>query len=206
MDAIRQFIVEVQLRRKLEAPLGHRRGANLEVNMYRSARIPARVHSDKPSLTARVGDLIATQKLLADGVEIRILHIRIDAQRIAMPDVHLGARQRLTVSGVEARDQQLSEPVAYRDSLARRSDQSECRSDASAHRQNMALRFVQVGPHMRVQVCLQQPAWGSDCRSSARPHQWRQEMPRLHGGKGEAPQTCLHPSLRSSSLSSVPAN
>ena len=28
----------------------------------------------------------------------------IDAQRIAMPDVYLGLRQRLTVSGVEARD------------------------------------------------------------------------------------------------------
>ena len=58
MDAIRQHIVEVQLRRELESSLSHRCGANLEVNMYRPARIPAGVHSDEPSFAARVGDLI----------------------------------------------------------------------------------------------------------------------------------------------------
>ena len=92
MDAVRQHVVEVQLGCELEAPLSHRRGANLKVNVYRPARIPARVHSDEPSFAARVGDLIASQKLLADGVEIRVLHIRVDALCIAMPNVHLGTR------------------------------------------------------------------------------------------------------------------
>jgi hypothetical protein len=75
MDTIRQPIVEVQLGGQLEAPPSHGRGANLKVNVYGPAWIPARVHSDKPSLAARVGVLIATQKFLADGGEIRILHI-----------------------------------------------------------------------------------------------------------------------------------
>ena len=60
MDAIRQPIVEVELRSELEAPPGHERGANLEVNMHRPARIPARVQGDEPGLPARIGDLVAT--------------------------------------------------------------------------------------------------------------------------------------------------
>lgn len=60
MNTICQSIVEVQLRRELEAPLGHRRGANLEMNVYGPACIPAWVYSDEPSLAARVGYLIAT--------------------------------------------------------------------------------------------------------------------------------------------------
>ena len=106
MDAIRQDIVEVQLGRELEASLSYRRGANLEVNVYRPAQIPARVHSGELNLATRIGDLITTHELLADRVEIGILHIRVDSQRIAVPDVHLGAWQRLTISGVETRDQQ----------------------------------------------------------------------------------------------------
>ena len=60
MGAIRQLIIEVQLGRKFEAPLGDRCGANLEMNVYRPAGIPSRIHGDKPSLTVRIGHLVAT--------------------------------------------------------------------------------------------------------------------------------------------------
>src|SRR5262245_7198264 len=60
MDTIRQDIGEIQLRRELETPLGHGRGANLKVHMNRPPRIPAWVHSDEPHLALRIGDLIAT--------------------------------------------------------------------------------------------------------------------------------------------------
>ena len=42
-----------------------------------------------------VGDLIAAQKFLPDGVEAGISHIRIHTQRVAVPDVHLGTGQWL---------------------------------------------------------------------------------------------------------------
>ena len=60
MNTIRQLIVEVQLGREFETSLGDRCGANLEMNVYGSARIPARVHRDKSNLTVRVGYLMAT--------------------------------------------------------------------------------------------------------------------------------------------------
>jgi hypothetical protein len=60
VDTICQLIVEVQLRREIEAPPGHRRGANLEMHVHRPAWIPARVYRDELNRTACVGDLIAT--------------------------------------------------------------------------------------------------------------------------------------------------
>ena len=106
IDAVRQPVVEIHLRREFEGPSGLRRGANLNVNVHCPALIPAGVDGEKLDLAARVGDLIATEELLADGVETRIPNVRIDAQRIAMSDVHLSAWQRLTVSGAETRDRE----------------------------------------------------------------------------------------------------
>ncbi len=59
MDTIRQLIVEVQLRREIEAPPGHRCGANLEMHVHRPARIPARVYRDKLNRASHIGNLIA---------------------------------------------------------------------------------------------------------------------------------------------------
>ena len=102
MDAIRQFVVEVHLRRELQVPLGSVRGANLHVNVHGPARIPTGIDGEELGFATRVGDLVAAQKLLADGVETKIPHIRIDAQRIAVPDIHLGAGQWLTISGAKS--------------------------------------------------------------------------------------------------------
>ena len=52
MDAIRQSVVEVHLRRELKASPGRGRGANLEVDMHRPAFIPAGVYGDEPGLAA----------------------------------------------------------------------------------------------------------------------------------------------------------
>src|SRR6185369_10450830 len=60
VDAIRQLIVEIQLRREVEALPGHRRSANLEVHMHRPARIPTRVYRDELNRASHIGDLIAT--------------------------------------------------------------------------------------------------------------------------------------------------
>jgi len=74
------------------------------VNVDRPALIPTGVDSEKPDLAVRVGDLVAAQKLLADRVKARIFYIRIDAPRIAMPDVHMSICQWLTIAGNDPRN------------------------------------------------------------------------------------------------------
>ena len=105
VDAVGQSVIKIHLRCELKASPGHGRRANLEMDVHRPAFIPAGVYGDKPGFATRVGDLVATEKLPTDGIEIRIPHVRIDAQRIAVPDIDLSPRERLTVSGAESRDQ-----------------------------------------------------------------------------------------------------
>src|SRR5574340_175689 len=71
MDAIRESIVEVHLRRELIASLSLGFGANLDMNVHRSALIPAWVDGDESSLALRIGDLISAQKFLAERLEGR---------------------------------------------------------------------------------------------------------------------------------------
>ena len=74
------------------------------MNVYSPAPVPAGVNGEKLRLAGRVGDLVAAQKLLTDRVEVWVLHVRIDAQSIAVPNVYLSTNERLTVSGIDARE------------------------------------------------------------------------------------------------------
>src|SRR5215211_7263767 len=67
MHVIRDGIIEVQLRRKLKAPLARRIRANLEVDVDGSARIPTRIDRDELGSSTGVCRLIAAQELFPSG-------------------------------------------------------------------------------------------------------------------------------------------
>ena len=88
VNLICEGIVEVKLRRKLIVTQGRRIGANLEVDVNRSAWVPIRVNRHEFHSSIGVCHLIATQELLPDGTETWVCHVRIDAQCVTMPNVH----------------------------------------------------------------------------------------------------------------------
>ena len=75
VDLIRQPVIKVHLRRELQVPLGGVRRPNLHMNVHGPARIPAGIDGDELRFAPHVGDLVAAQKLLADGIEVAIPHI-----------------------------------------------------------------------------------------------------------------------------------
>jgi len=104
MDAIRQSVVEIHLRRELKGSWGRWGGPYLEMDMHRPAFIPTGVYGDESDLAALVGDLVAAEKLPADCIEPRITHVGVEAHRIAVPNIDLSPREGLTASGIDARD------------------------------------------------------------------------------------------------------
>ena len=79
------------------------------MDVHRPAFVPPGINGTKPRFALRIRHLITAQKLAADGVERRILDIRIDTQRVAVPDIDLSAGKRLalpvTIDARECDDQ-----------------------------------------------------------------------------------------------------
>ena len=65
--------------------------------------VPARVDGGELRQAVRVGHLVAAEEILPRGAA----HLRIDAARVAMPDVHLGALQRSADAGSVGRYREL---------------------------------------------------------------------------------------------------
>jgi len=70
-----QRFIEVQLRREFVGLRPGRFRAHLEVDMDGSARIPARIDRDKADDALGVRDLVPSQELLPDGVEVVVLDV-----------------------------------------------------------------------------------------------------------------------------------
>src|ERR1700716_3201439 len=79
-----------------------REGSNLEVDVHRPARVPTGVDGLEANRTLGVGHLISAEIFLANSV--LGAHIGIDAQRVTVPDVYLGAPQRQARGAVHAGD------------------------------------------------------------------------------------------------------
>src|SRR5438445_3165509 len=94
IDLIREGFVEVQLRRKLIPPSGLRIRTDLEVDVDGSARVPTGIDREKLGRPIGVRDLIAAQEFLPSCVKGPIPNVRIDAECIAVPDIHHGACER----------------------------------------------------------------------------------------------------------------
>src|SRR5262249_60338398 len=94
VDDVGPLAVEVELRGELEPCARVRAGAELEVDVHRPTRIPARVDGDEAGHPVRIGHLVAAQELLADGVEAGVGHVRVDAERVAVPDVDEATLER----------------------------------------------------------------------------------------------------------------
>src|SRR2546428_2482089 len=108
VNPVREGVVKIDLRRELIAPSGLWTRADLEVDMNSSNRIPTGIDRQKPDRPGGVRDLIAAQELLAPRVEEPVPHVRIDAERVAVPDIHHGARERragLTADFMDAKCQ-----------------------------------------------------------------------------------------------------
>src|SRR6266508_171698 len=99
VNLICQSIVEVELRRKLEPRCRKRLGPDLEVHVDRPPVIPAGIDRLEPCDAASVGDLVSAEELLPDGIEARILHVRVHAEMVAMPDIHERTLERCTSVG-----------------------------------------------------------------------------------------------------------
>lgn len=104
VDLLGEGIVEVKLRRKLITPLGRRIGANLEVNVDRSAGVPTGIDCNELDGSICVRHLIAAQELFPDGTETWVRYVRIDAQRVTVPNVHGCASQGRTGATINLRD------------------------------------------------------------------------------------------------------
>src|SRR5262249_30461564 len=70
----------------------------------RAPLVPGRVDRDEAGPPIPVGHLVAAQELLAGRVEARVGHVRVDAQRVAVPDVDQDALERHARAAVDARD------------------------------------------------------------------------------------------------------
>src|SRR4029450_5768823 len=92
-DAVRERIVEVELRRELARAAPH-----LEVNVHRPARIPARIEGDEANAAVRVAHLIATEESL------RPPRAAVDTVRVAVPDIDDRARKRRASGSADAAD------------------------------------------------------------------------------------------------------
>src|SRR5207244_276468 len=77
---------------------------DLKVYVDGAALIPAWIDRNELNGPIRVGHLIAAQEFLAFGIETRVRRIRIDAQRVTMPDIHGGAGQRNAAAAVDLRN------------------------------------------------------------------------------------------------------
>lgn len=69
MNSVRDGIIEVKLRSEFVALTGSRIGANFEVDVDGSARVPAGIYGEEAGAPVGAGHLIATQELLAAGIE-----------------------------------------------------------------------------------------------------------------------------------------
>src|SRR5882724_143973 len=119
MHLIRDGLIEVQLRRKLKAPLGRGISANFEVDVDGSARIPTRIDRDELGGPTGVRHLIAAQELFPSGIKqaIDILHVRIHAQSVTLPHIDDGAVERGTGAPSDPRHMK---PQAHRNALLHR--------------------------------------------------------------------------------------
>src|SRR3989454_12695922 len=104
VNPVREGVVKIDLRRELITPSGLWTRADLEVDMNSSNRIPTWVDCQKPHRPGGVRDLIAAQEFLAPCVEEPVPHVRIDAERIAVPDIHYGAMERRTALAADFMD------------------------------------------------------------------------------------------------------
>ena len=88
--------IKVKLRNEFMGAPGRGIGANFEVDVNRSALVPAGIDRQKFGNTVRVRRLIAAQKLFPSGIEsgIHVAHIGINTEGIAVPNIDEGAAQR----------------------------------------------------------------------------------------------------------------
>src|SRR2546426_6884303 len=108
VNPVREGVVKIDLRCELIPPSGLWTRADLEVDMDSSNRIPTGIDCQKPDGPCGVRDLIAAQELLSPRVKEPVPNVRIDADRVAVPEIHHGALERragLTADFMDAKCQ-----------------------------------------------------------------------------------------------------
>src|SRR5688572_20182232 len=93
VHAVGERVVEEELGRELEAGIRVGGRAHLEVDVDRASLIPARIYAREPGQALCIRGLPAPEELPAPGVEERVRHVRVHAERVALPDVHDRANQ-----------------------------------------------------------------------------------------------------------------
>src|SRR5687768_3843696 len=94
-DLQAQRIVEEELRGELRG----RRRTDLEVDVHRAPRVPARIHGREFGAAGGVGVLVAAKELLS----ARTLDVGVDAERVALPHVDHRTAERGTGGPADSR-------------------------------------------------------------------------------------------------------
>src|SRR6185436_6723768 len=93
-DLVANGFVEVKLRCECLMARRWRGAADFKMDMHCPACIPTGVDSEKLRGAFGVGLLIAAQELFAACVKARVAHVRINAERVAMPKIDDRAAER----------------------------------------------------------------------------------------------------------------
>ena len=91
-DLVGNGFVEVKLRCEFLIARRWRSAADFKMDMHRPACVPTGIDGEKLRDAFGVGLLIAAQELFAACVKARVAHVRIDAERVAMPNIDDRAR------------------------------------------------------------------------------------------------------------------
>src|SRR5882724_7980881 len=105
-DLVAERIVEEELRGEIVHPTTARRRPDLEVDVHGPAPVGAGIDRGEAREAVAVRGLVAAQELLAERGPARVLHVGVDADRVAVPQIHHGTGQRRAGTRREARDAQ----------------------------------------------------------------------------------------------------
>ena len=106
VNLIRSGLIKVKLRNEFLGAPGRGIISNFEVDVNSPTGIPTRIDREEFGDPVRVRRLITAQKLFASGIEprIHVAHIRINAERVALPNIDDSAAKRATGGASDARN------------------------------------------------------------------------------------------------------
>src|SRR5262245_58235990 len=106
MDLVGRGFIKVKLRNKFLGPAGRGIISNLEVNVHRPTGVPTWIDREEFGNSVCVRLLIATEKLFASVIKscIHVAHIRISAERVALPNVNHSIAERTAGDTSDARN------------------------------------------------------------------------------------------------------
>jgi hypothetical protein len=104
VDLVSYGFIKIKLRNKFLGAPGRSIISNLKVDVHRPTGVPTWVDREEFGNSVCVCYLITTEKLFAAGIEscIHVAHIRINAERVALPNIDDSAAKRATRTTADA--------------------------------------------------------------------------------------------------------